>query len=63
MSRFNLRPIAVIPALQIQAPSDKKPSAYAAMRGRESNTVVYPTAVSNVAAATAAISESVPDIV
>jgi hypothetical protein len=58
MSRFNLRPITVIPALQIQAPADKKPSAYAAMRGRQTNEVITPMPSSSVAAATAAISES-----
>jgi hypothetical protein len=58
MSRFNLRPVAVIPALQIQAPADKKPSAYAAMKARRDNVVIQPTVVSSVAAATAAVSES-----
>lgn len=44
MSRFNVRPITVIPALPEMIPSNKKPSAYLAFKNRESNVVVMPSA-------------------
>ena len=45
MSRFNVRPIGIAsPPPPPSVPHDKKPSAYAAMKGSSSNVVVYPSA-------------------
>jgi hypothetical protein len=47
MSRFNVRPIGVASAPTAPPPpSDKKPSAYAAMKGASANVVVHPPAQS-----------------
>lgn len=43
MSRFNIRPIAIASAPVVSVPHDKKPSAYAAMKGGSDNVVVYPS--------------------
>jgi hypothetical protein len=54
MSRFNVRPIGVASAPTAPPPPfDKKPSAYAAMKGGSANVVVHPS--------TESFSESAPE--
>jgi hypothetical protein len=44
MSRFNVRPIGIAsPPAPPSVPHDKKPSAYAAMKGGSANVIVHPT--------------------